>query len=147
MKLLKCILLICLSTTLISCGRQGPPRPPEDFAPARVANLRIAPDVGGLTLLWGAPKVTASGKVLENLSAFVVRRAEYSEEERVDYEEIATVNAEADPEAVYQYRDVGLIPGTRYVYFVEAVNSDEVAGPASDVLKVYFRGSSSIIER
>lgn len=148
MKLIRYTLLIALALN-VACGRQGPPRPPEDFAPGRVANLRITADVDGVKLFWQTPETSATGGALGSLSSFVVKRAEDQTEGRLRYQELSkiAVEANAGKDTVYEYRDDKLTPGGRYVYYIEALNEDKVAGPASQALRVFFRGSSSVIER
>lgn len=147
MKLIKYFLLTALALN-VACGRQGPPRPPEDFAPGSVSNVRVAADVDGVTLFWQIPETTATGKELTDLASFIVRRAVDKKEGRLSYEELATIAVDpAVKQAQYEYRDNSVTAGERYIYNIDALNKDEVAGPASESLRVFFRGSSSIIER
>ena len=144
--------VLCIVLFVVSCGRKGPPRPPEDFAPQQVVGFDARGDVEGVLLSWSAPTKTANGDALVDLAEFEIRRAieEDGEFERPDT--IATVPfidiQKPDGSAhIFTWRDRKVTPGIRYRYDAVAVNDSGTEGTASPPLLVTFRGNSTQVQR
>ncbi|MCB0346309.1 MAG: hypothetical protein KDD66_14415 [Bdellovibrionales bacterium] len=149
-----CIVLLLAGA--LACGRMGPPRPPEDFAPAALKAFEVRGTVGGVVLRWNAPESTAAGDPLEDLLGFSVKRSSFEVGESPDYDELVFVefNSEepaAEPENVktaklFEYNDKAVEPGKVYDYLVVPVNERGVEGEIPGKARVTFIGQSSIIE-
>ena len=146
--------IVCLvvALLLISCGRKGSPKPPEEFAPSPVKYLSARGTVNSVVLTWESPVTDASGEDLEDLAGFVVKRNIYDEEEDPDFDEIAEIEVRLSEEAVeqpqsqYSFSDGAVEAGQVYDYMVLPVNEDGVDGVAGTVLRVTFIGESSRVE-
>ncbi len=84
---------------LSSCGRAGPTRPPEEFAPREVEMLQVSGSVEGVKFSWLSPSGDRRGKRLESLEGYSVRRAAVPPPEAgresdildLDFEELAAI--------------------------------------------------------
>ncbi len=152
---MKAILLALLLAAAAGCGRMGPPRPPEDFAPAALAAFEVRGTVSGVVLRWNAPEQTAAGDPLEDLKGFSVQRSLHTAGESPDYTEIIFVDysggleaaeGEERPDKLFEYSDTLVEPGKSYDYLVVPVNTHGVEGEIPGRARVTFIGQSSIIE-
>lgn len=146
------------------CGRKGDPKPPEAFAPSAVGFYTARGQVDSVILSWQAPKITASGDVLENLEFFSIKRAIHDSQKMRRFKDIGEVGVaglassgerqagSASPAAsqaaiTYSFADRDIVPGSVYDYRVVPVNSRGVEGQSAATLRVTFLGESSIVER
>ena len=67
--------LFALCTATASCGRKGPPRPPEDVLPQTISDLTAANTAQGIQLAWSRPRSYADGSRMTDLGGFVIQRA------------------------------------------------------------------------
>ena len=141
-----CFGLIVLSLSILSCGKKGSPKPPEELAPSPIGAFAAAGAVHGVMLSWQAPTTDSNGDPLLNLSGFRVKRAFYVPDEDLDFTVVAEINVNADGVAAYTYTDADVAPGKSYEYAVVGVNDDAVEGRAPYNLRVRFTGESSSVE-
>lgn len=142
---------ICLLLTLLfsagACGKYGPPNPPEDFAPQAIRFFQAAGSLKGIELNWQAPLQDMQGEPLRNLEQFVIRRSPYIRGASPDFETIAEIRYQQEPETtVFRFLDENVEANKRYEYAVSAENSDGTEGQTTSILRVTFRGESSTIE-
>lgn len=150
--------VIAAAVLSFGCGRKGPPRPPEEFAPAALGAFEVEGTVSGVVLRWAAPSSTAAGDPLDDLAGFSVMRSVYERGEAPDFVELEFVEApgtEAAPAAaggeqpqveVFQYVDQQVEPGRIYDYMVVPVNERGYEGEFPGRVRVTFIGTSSVIE-
>ncbi len=67
-----CALII---STVMSCGRYGPPLPPEAYTPATVDNFLASPSPDGIVLTWNTPDKDRQGEDLEELTHYDILRS------------------------------------------------------------------------
>lgn len=152
-RLLILMLLICFG---FGCGKKGPPKPPENFAPAVVMFFSADGVVDGVNLSWQEPESKANGEDLDDLVGFVVMKRAHLKDGKSRYRKLAEIpakkpadsNKQTDETVKLSYRvlDREVEPGKRYEYYVTAYNEDSVEGVWSPVLRVTFVGESSIVE-
>jgi chitodextrinase len=147
---LACVVLFWL--LLPACGRKGPPVAPRPVAPAAVTTIRAEADDQFILVSWVRPNRNEDRSPLTDLSEFRLFRAVSpvvagAPAGRLEFSLLATVRADQPANASVQgdkfaFRDgggsVGLLPGTRYSYRVEAVNRNGTAGPPSVAVSVDF---------
>ena len=151
-------LLFCLSVSLLlACGKKGPPLPPEDLSPQKVISVAAEGSVTSVDLKWKAPQTSVSGKALNNLDGFVLRRALVKNSIegnliRGKFQSIAKIRYQTETglsglSRDFIYRDRDVVAGQMYDYRVSAENKQGYEGKPSEVLRVLFKGRSSEIER
>jgi hypothetical protein len=131
------------------CGRKGPPKPPEDFAPNPVLNLNIEGSVSGIKLSWEAPP-TDPDKDEEDLKAlkgFVVEKCLYSKDGEDDFQEIGEIQIKLATDTKFTFIDTKVEPGKIYNYQVRPFNVDQVNGEPGQTLRVTYLGQNSRVER
>lgn len=152
--------LTLLLFVLPGCGRKGPPKPPEDFAPKPVVSPTIAGTVDGIVISWTAPEPEEESDEEEPnppLEHFSLQKGLVEVGERVRLEEVAVVPlrassaapvdpAKAAAEKLYSYTDSEVEPGKTYQYQVLPVNVDGVEGEATVNMRATFLGENSRIE-
>ena len=142
-------LLLLLPLLSWSCGKKGPPVPPETLVPAPVSDLRAWGREGTVTLQWTLPKRTVQGLPLEDLSAFgVFRRALPIASSDcptcpLDFKPVAMIDLHYPKEATIEggrviWEDSALKAQTEYTYFVVGYNSDRLPGPESNRLTLFW---------
>ncbi len=157
--------LLFIVVLLGGCGRKGPPKPPEDFAPLPVKNLNVQASVDGVNLTWEAPLPDPDMKEedLVPLAGFIFQRSEFSREGSSDFEVLqelkvklsdqpiaqAAVQAAGQPpvQAIYKVTDTKVLPGRIYDYQVLTFNSEGGKGEPGQSVRVTFLGENSRIER
>lgn len=70
----KLSLTTVLLLTVIGCGREMAPRPPEDFAPVAVSSLQATGNGKEVQLTWRAPSKNQSGEELTNIAGYKIMR-------------------------------------------------------------------------
>ena len=141
--------VVLLIAALCGCGKKANPRPPEVTAPNVVLNLVAGTRTDGVTLSWQPPELNAAGERLSDLQVYEVQKSEYRKGSAPSFSTIATVKAVDEagvPIPAVSYEDKKVTPGATYDYIVRAVNLDGDEGRASQMLRISFRGSSSVIE-
>lgn len=152
-----------------ACGRKGPPKPPETFAPRAVETFTLRGTVEGVALQWRAPQLQADGEVLTDLERFRIYRADFVEEGKPDFDPLAEIPYEGPlPEdeedqkdsfkdlqkskasstevTIVEYLDETPQPGRRYLYYVVPFGSGRTPGAPSQTLMVTFIGEASQVE-
>ncbi len=144
--------LAILLLALPGCGRKGPPVAPRLVAPAAPSPVRAELEDGAIVVTWARPTRNEDGTPLANLQEFRLYRAVSQGTPRPTgpqpaFSLVATVQADHPDNAtvmgdLYAFRDEGggreLIPGTRYIYRLQAVNRRGTAGPPSVATTVDF---------
>jgi predicted small lipoprotein YifL len=146
------VLLTILAFILVSvgCGRKGPPKPPEDFAPEPVLNLSVEGSVSGVKLSWETPPVDPDKdeEDLKSLDGFVVERSLYSKEGDDDFDDIGRIYLKKDAtDTKFSFNDPNVEPGKIYNYQVRPFNVDQVNGEPGQTLRVTYLGENSRVER
>ena len=132
-----------------SCGIKGPPVAPESLVPAPVSDLRAWVREGTITLQWTAPKRTAEGLPLEDLSGFRVFRRALPIASwdcptcPLDFKPVARIDLDSPKEARIEegriiWQDSSLQAQTEYTYFVVGYNSDRLPGPESNRITLFW---------
>jgi predicted small lipoprotein YifL len=144
------ITLIVLSVAfLAACGRKGPPRPPEDFAPKPVLSPAISGSTAGAILSWSAPETEEDEEDPSYipLAGFEIHRAPYKASKKLNYEEIKRISLNQNrDEKSYSFTDTAVEPGKIYLYQIKPFNEDNVAGEATVSLRITFLGENSQTE-
>ncbi len=149
-KIIRLVILCSLILPICACGRKGPPKPPEDFAPVPVMNLNITGSVQGLTLTWDAQQNDTEEEEeaeLRALKHFSIQKSLYSRDDKNNFEEIAVVDVTDPTTTNYSYLDKDVEPGKIYNYQVLTQNEQRVSGEPLETLRSTFLGESSRIER
>lgn len=148
------VLLLLLSGLIavacLGCGRKGPPKPPEAYAPPPVEGLGVEGKIEGLNFTWKAPEVENSTSEIDPivLGGFVVERVEYNREEKGELVPLAFVPLNADATVKdYTYLDKEVQPGKTYDYAIVPQSDDGNIGEPKQVLRVTFVGANSKVER
>lgn len=163
-----------LVTLLFGCGLEGPPLPPEDFAPKEVTILETKSDAEGVLIKWKTPDLDAHGEKLESLEGYKVYRREapdilawdrststFSEIANIEdpaLEEVMKLREKAKEEKklsrkikvpeekrLFEFRDKDVKKGKTYFYKIVPYNQGGVPGLASDFVKVLFQDDTSEI--
>jgi hypothetical protein len=134
---------------VISCGRKGPPKPPEDFAPSPVLNLNVEGTVSGVSLTWEAPPVDPDKdeEDLKDLRGFIVQRSPYTKENDAEFDQLGSMQVTDPTQTKFSFVDKSPEPGKIYNYQVLPYNVDRVNGEPGQTLRVTFLGESSRVER
>lgn len=149
-RLFACVAILGL--LLPACGRKGSPVPPRPVAPAAVSTIRAEAEDRAIVVSWVRPGRNEDRSPLTDLSEFRLFRAESpvvvgTSAGRPTFSLLTTVRADQPDNASVQgdliaFRDgggsVGLLPGTRYTYRVQAVNRKGTAGPPSVEVSIDF---------
>ena len=167
-------LLFLLVFNLSACGKYGPPLPPEAFSPRAIEDLQVSSKVSGVKFSWRSPSLDLQGEELEDLDGYfifrrvaknsaalvmdeeefdeIARLEDVSVSEREERREVAreeglpTRKISSKPELEYfEYLDEGLTPGVTYIYKIVPFNQGEVEGQVTQLIEIFFRGSSSEI--
>ena len=141
--------ILVLIIAVSGCGRKGPPKPPEDFAPNPVLNLNVEGSVTGIKLSWEAPPADPDKdeEDLKALSGFVVEKCLYSKEGDDDFQEIGEIKIQVATETKFTFNDTKVEPGKIYNYQVRPFNVDQVNGEPGQTLRVTYLGQNSRVER
>lgn len=159
---------------LTSCGRYDLPLPPEYFSPEAVRNLEVTALSSGVMFRWESSELDVRGEELENLGGYLVLRKELQNERDaldrgIEYEELKLVEdlsistlrkqqqeareqglparrLKVEPELTkFEFVDESLVPGGTYLYKIVPVNQGEVEGEVRQLVRVFFRGTTSDI--
>jgi len=142
------ILASCL-LTLSACGRKGPPKPPEDFAPNPVLNLNVEGSTSGVKLTWETPPIDPDKdeEDLKALAGFVINRSPYSKEGKDNFDQIGKLEVKLATDTKFSFIDEKVEPGKIYNYQVRPFNVDRVNGEPGQTLRVTYLGENSRVER
>jgi hypothetical protein len=131
--------ILLLAVPLLSCGRKGPPRPPEDILPATISDLSAVSVPNGVQLSWSRPSLYADGSRMTDLAGFVVNRA-------VGDPAGALVQSIADLEVSdrnrfrqikhFRYLDTDTIVGIEYRYQVVSYTLDGYFSASSNTVTI-----------
>lgn len=143
------LIILALSVAANGCGRKGPPKPPEDFAPSPVLNLNVDGSVNGIKLSWEAPPTDPDKdeEDLKALSGFIVEKCLYSKDGDDDFQEISEIKIKEAAETKFSFTDTKVEPGKIYNYQVRPFNLDQVNGEPGQTLRVTYLGENSRVER
>jgi hypothetical protein len=131
-------LALCLLTVAaLSCGRKGPPRPPEDVLPRRIADLGASNTADGIQLSWRRPESYASGERMTDLGGFMVERASGA---ALDYQRVAVLEV-TDRDRFRQVKrfkhlDRDVTPGVAYRYRVVSFTVDRYFSEPSNAVTI-----------
>jgi len=166
------VLVLCVS--IASCGRYGPPRPPEAFAPKAVNELLVTPTSDKLTFQWKSPDKDLRDKELKSLDGYYVMKANEKDvkesfeldkslvkigeiedrniEERDKLRKEAREKGEisrrvniASEKKIFTFDDKDLSAGQTYLYRIIPFNQGDEKGKPSSIVKVLFKGEQSDI--
>ena len=166
--LASCVLLLC------SCGRFGPPKPPEDFAPKSVSSIEAKATADSVTISFKSPEKDIHGKELKSLEGYRIYRVKETDiksDGAIDryLTEVATIDDNSlaereeqrkaareanqlshrikvpDEKRNFNFEDKDLKVGEVYIYRIEAFNQGGVKGKPSQLIKVLFKGEQSDI--
>lgn len=70
------LISVVFFSLIVSCGRMGPPRPPEAFRPKEVVDLRVIPDTSGITLRWNSPDNDVRNEELKSMDGYWIEKVE-----------------------------------------------------------------------
>jgi hypothetical protein len=138
-----------LVLSVVSCGRKGPPKPPEDFAPKPVVNPLLQGSVDGVVLSWTVPEVDPEADEEDEippLAGFVIQKGDVQAGIEPEYEELVELGLKGPEETNYTFTDTKVEPGKTYIYQIRPVNSEGVSGEATVSLRATFIGENSKIE-
>jgi hypothetical protein len=138
--MLRAGIALLVASTLVGCGKTGPPVAPERRLPVAVSDLSGLVEGTTLVLTWSNPGTRVDGSRLKDLATIrIYRREETGDGEPkpallswgkvVGYDEIATIRlADPAPARIDGNRATWidpdrLTPGRRYVYVLTAVDS------------------------
>ena len=165
LRMISVVPAVCLfSSTLVvaGCGKKGPPHPPESADSLQVGSLTGKASVDSILLNWSEPK--SAGRSLGSKqspskgSGSIVRYEVYRSAGRgvaeSDFLKLAEISARqtdgsASTEGLASARaflDRGVKPGLTYRYQVRAVSAADAVVTPTQVLKVTFRGETSLFE-
>jgi len=142
-------LLVMLSVGLLACGRMGPPKPPEDFAPAPVVGPVLSGTVDGFVLSWSLPEVDADADETDlppPLAGFSILKAELKTGEEPKYDDLVELELKTPEEKTFSFTDSEVKPGKTYQYQILPANAEGVLGEATVSLKGTYLGENSRIE-
>jgi hypothetical protein len=66
---------LLVAASLLACGREAPPRPPEDVAPQTISDLSASNVAEGIQLSWSRPLDYVDGSRMTDLGGFTIERA------------------------------------------------------------------------
>lgn len=157
------------------CGKYGKPLPPEVLAPAAVQSLEIRTEIEGVTFRWRSPDNDVRGEKLKSIDEYRVYRREIasgdallkigatytllttipdthlSEKKRLQDEaraagKIGRKISVDESLSQFEFSDRSLRPGTTYLYRITPVNQGGTEGGGMMLVKVLFRGDTSLVE-
>ncbi|MCB0338193.1 MAG: hypothetical protein KDD53_01250 [Bdellovibrionales bacterium] len=159
-----------------ACGRYDVPLYPESLAPEAVKKLQVVGELQGVRFSWEASDVDRRGKPLKTLSGYKVMRKEVNKEsdiadKEIEYELVELVEdghieelkkaqelakqegrlsrkVDVDPTLKeFEFLDLTVSPGVRYVYKLVPVNQGgDAKGEVDTLVDVRFRGEASEIK-
>jgi fibronectin type 3 domain-containing protein len=150
------LLLILATTTLVACGKKGPPVAPELRVPMGPAGLRGAVDEQTIVVSWTGPGQRVDGSRLRSVATYRLYRREETQNgppkaamlssgRVVGYDEIAAIRPEAPAPAAVQGTSVtwvdrrALTLGRQYVYVVTAEDAlGRTSGPSERLVVPYL---------
>jgi Prokaryotic lipoprotein-attachment site len=126
-----------LTLLLSGCGRKGPPLPPEDVVPRRIADLAASNVAGGIQLSWRRPELYSDGERMTDLGGFTVERAIGA---ALTYQKIATLEV-TDRDRFRQIKrfthvDSDVTPGVAYRYRVVSFTVDRYVSAPSNAVTI-----------
>ncbi|GIW41149.1 MAG: hypothetical protein KatS3mg076_1726 [Candidatus Binatia bacterium] len=134
--------VVLLALAVLACGRKGPVRPLELLLPEPVSELRASVEGGAVVLRWRAPNRRLDGSRLEDLSSFLVERAENEGPFRV----VGVVVLDEEDRALevrrFAFRDETVESGARYRYRVVSRTLEGYVSPASVPVEIRVDGVS-----
>ncbi len=134
----------------VSCGRKGPPKPPEEIAPQSVRFLEIIPADKGVKLRFQAPLKTVGGDEIIGLKVFSIGRRLLSKDSSERFLVIAELEFDElidNPKTRwFEYEDQSISTGGQYEYVVVAEDDSSYVSKSPYILRVTFLGANSVIE-
>ncbi len=159
---------------LTSCGKYGPPKPPEFYSADVVRELELRPMVQGLEFRWKAPENDRRGEELRSMDGYRVFRKELKRPSDLlkddGYEEIGFVEdlhirvrderrEAAEEQGLptrkvqvedelkrFSFLDTSPEAGKNYLYKIVPINQDGIEGATDKQFRVLFRGTSSEVQ-
>jgi predicted small lipoprotein YifL len=130
---------LLLAASLLACGREGPPRPPEDVVPQTISDLTATNVAAGVQLSWSRPLHYADGERMTDLGGFIVERA-VGTEARVAFRRL-TVLEVSDRDRFrqlkrFQFVDGDTAAGTTYQYRLVSSTVDRYFSAPSNVVTI-----------
>ncbi len=170
--MVRILLLIPAAVVMCSCGRYGPPRPPEHLAPQEVTDIEVKPQADKVSIKWKSPEKDVRDKELKTLDGYIVERANRKEmREGVPLDEFMaelaviadrniedrdTLRREArergeisrrvkvpEEKRVFSYDDTTARTEETYIYRIVPINQGDVRGTPSKLIEVLFKGEQS----
>lgn len=167
----RCLAVLFL-LSLSACGREGPTRPPQDFAPRAVEQLKVSGGVDGVRFTWNSPTSDRRGKSLESLDGYQLLRAELSADQELRLDDLEfnqltflpdqsvatllsareearnkgqlTRHVKVDPAlSQFSFTDQNVRPGQVYFYRILPTNQGGIEGEAKNLVRVVYRGEAS----
>ena len=132
------ILKLALIFGLVSCGRMGPPRAPEEFAPSEVQYFNVSGKRNGVLLKWRPPGKAGGDSDAGAVQGYYVYRWVLDKESLAPREDIGEVSHVKD-KAEYVFLDKEVVPAQAYQYAVVAYNDDS-AGVYKFIARLVYRG-------
>jgi hypothetical protein len=146
-RVVRLFLLTCLIGSMaIACGKAGPPRPPEDFAPSPVSKITATTDSEGVTINWEAPKTTVQNLPLTDLESYSVLRSEFEFDRYGPASELTEISAIDSADNILpslSFKDSSVVEGNKYKYQIVAINSAGVEVQSVVSAIVNFSGTQS----
>lgn len=143
-------LLILTFVFAMSCGRKGPPKPPEDIAPQAVRFLELVPTEKGVKLRFQAPLKTVGGDDIIGLKVFSIGRRALSKDSSERFLNIAELEFDEklhNPKSQwFEYEDHINSAGSQYEYIVVAADDAGYLSKSPYILRVTFLGANSLVE-
>jgi hypothetical protein len=139
---------VILPVLSAGCGKEGPPKIPEEHAPAPIETISGTGRVDGLQIDWSAPELDASGDELSGLGGFRVMKRLVVKEEKTEFVEVAVVPAKPAyvPGDSYTYLDDKVTGGKVYEYRVVAMDAEEAESLGNKTIRVNFVGENSTVQ-
>ncbi len=170
----KVLCAIVILVTLSSCGRYGPPLPPEMLAPEAVRDLKITALQEGVSFEWSTPLLDRRGEKLEEMSGYLLQRKTLEDSadlvsKNLRFETVMTVEdlslkdlkerkklakekgrvsrkVKADTELQrFNVSDTTVQNGINYIYRIVPINQGRVEGRSLEYAQVLFNGIDSLV--
>ncbi len=139
---------VCILVVAGACGKKAPPVPPSLATPQEVTEFSTRLDEHAIVLTWRAPARRKDGSPLEEFTGFNVLRASSTFAEDCPgcpvrftdryVVEWPGVGKEGITDNLVRYEDRDIAYGHKYVYAVQAIDSDDRIGETSSPLAVYW---------
>jgi hypothetical protein len=100
--------LALATSSLLGCGRLGPPLPPEAFSPQEVENLTATTTSSSVEFRWEAPSSDRRNKELKTIDGYQIKRVELEASQAGGLIELTPVSEEAEPVEVGFVEDLHL---------------------------------------